>query len=220
MIPLICITISTKYDDILQLIIKQNIQFFTKWYIVTDINDIKTINVIKNHQKNHDNIDILYFDFWENKAKFNKGGAVKYAQQHVYEKYQNEDIFILLLDSDIYIPNEFSDFYKELIKEKEDNVLYTPEYRYDYAKYSDFINQKNGILYYLNQKHMGFFQLYFKEPKLYYENSVNCASCDSLFRNKFKNRKIIKNLVVSHLGIPKINWNTRKNTDDFLMDIS
>ncbi len=88
MIPLICITISIKYDDILQLIIKQNIQFFTKWYIVTDINDIKTINVIKNHQKNHDNIDILYFDFWENKAKFNKGGAVKYAQQHVYEKYQ------------------------------------------------------------------------------------------------------------------------------------
>ncbi len=219
MIPLICITISTKYDDILQLIIKQNIQFFTKWYIVTDINDIKTIDVIKNHQKNHDNIDILYFDFWENKAKFNKGGAVKYAQQYVYEKYQNKDIFILLLDSDIYIPNEFNDIYKELIKEPE-NVLYAPEYRYDYAKYSDFINQKNGILYYLNQKYMGFFQLYFKEPKLYYENSVNCASCDSLFRNKFKNRKIIKNLVVSHLGIPKINWNTRKNTDDFLMDIS
>lgn len=225
MVPLICITISTKYDDILELIIEQNIQFFTKWYIVTDMNDSKTINVIKKHQTNHDNIEILYYDFWKNKAKFNKGGAVKYVQEIVYEKYKDKDIFVLLLDSDIYIPNNFKDIYQNMIKIPSnlgENILYGPEHRYDYSKYSDFRRGENYQIYYLDQKHMGFFQLYYvkKESnyKYLYENSVNCASCDSIFRNRFGNRIIIKNLVVSHLGIPKINWNTRKNTDDFLID--
>jgi hypothetical protein len=226
--PLIGITVSTKYDDILNLIIYQNIHFFTKWYIITDINDIKTINVIKN--VHNENIEILYYDFWQDKAKFNKGGAIKYAQNIVYEKYKNENIFVLLLDSDIYLPNHFLEIYKNVIdsetNDQLENInqyfLYCPEHRYDYSKYSDFINYKNFQVYYLDQKYMGFFQLYFVNKnnpnKLYYDNSVNCASCDSIFRNKFTNKKIIKDLIVSHLGIPKVNWNTRKNNDDFIID--
>jgi hypothetical protein len=36
MIP---ITVSTNYDDLLNIIIPQNYKFFEKWYIITDEND-------------------------------------------------------------------------------------------------------------------------------------------------------------------------------------
>jgi hypothetical protein len=228
MIPLIGITISTKYDDLLNIIIKQNTQFLTKWYIVTAENDEKTIDLIKN--SNCTNIEILYFDFWKNKEKFNKGGAVQYAQKVVYDTYthQGVDIYTLILDSDIYLPDNFGSLYEKVQENNSEKVLYAPQHRIDFAKYSDFHNRKNGKLYHLDQKHMGFFQLYFIKKSsetifdlssLYYKNSVNCAACDSAFRNFFPQRKIIHNLFVSHLGTPRVNWNTRKSHDDFIMDI-
>ena len=44
---MIGITVSTKYEDILEIIIPLNYKFFDKWYIITDINDTKTIDVLK-----------------------------------------------------------------------------------------------------------------------------------------------------------------------------
>ncbi len=226
MIPLIAITISTKYDDILNIILKPNLEHLTKWYIVTHETDQKTIDVI--HNANSDKIEILYFDFWKNRAKFNKGGAVQYAQQIVYDTYRNQNICVLILDSDIYLPNDFTTLYTKLqegngVDALRPNVLYAPFHRIDFRKESDFVNKRNGQIYYLDQKHMGFFQLYYlseevDREKLYYENSVNCATCDSLFRNFFKERKLIKDLFVSHLGVPKVNWNTRKSQDDFIVE--
>jgi hypothetical protein len=39
---IIAITVSTRYDDLLEIIIPQNYKFFDKWYIITDKNDIAT----------------------------------------------------------------------------------------------------------------------------------------------------------------------------------
>ena len=52
-----CITVSTNYDDFLNIIIHQNYKFFKEWYIITDINDSKTIDVINNY--GHKNIFIV-----------------------------------------------------------------------------------------------------------------------------------------------------------------
>ena len=56
---LIAITVSTNFSDILEITMKQNLKFFDYWYIITQKNDIKTINLIKNNDK----IKILYYDF-------------------------------------------------------------------------------------------------------------------------------------------------------------
>ena len=40
---MIAITVSTKYADILNIIIPQNIKFFEKWYIITDETDEKQL---------------------------------------------------------------------------------------------------------------------------------------------------------------------------------
>ena len=59
---LTCITISTKYDDILKIIMPQNYKFFKTWYIVTDPNESKTINVIKDC--NYPNVITIFYDFY------------------------------------------------------------------------------------------------------------------------------------------------------------
>ena len=77
---IVAITVSTKYDDLLEIIMPQNHKFFDKWYIVTHKNDIKTIDVI--NKFNYSNVITLYYDFYLD-AKFNKGGAIKYCQKEI-----------------------------------------------------------------------------------------------------------------------------------------
>jgi hypothetical protein len=219
MLPIVCLTISTKYDDLLNVIIHQNYKFFEKWYIVTHEKDKKTIEVIK--KANYPNIEILYFRFWKNGEKFNKGGAVRYAQNVIYEKYKKQDISVLITDSDIYLPDNFMDIYQKIDIER--RTLYAPMHRFDFSKYSDFIENKNYTIYYADQQHFGFFQLYRKpinsQFQPLYKHSKSAAMCDSVFRKHFSKHLIMNDLIVSHLGAPKMNWNTRKTTDDFLLDI-
>lgn len=217
-INIVAITISTKYDDILNINIHQNYKYFEKWYIITSITDEKTINVIK--KANYPNIEILYYNFYEKNAIFNKGGALKYAQSLVYEKHNN--VNILLLDSDIYLPNNFETYMSKI--KLLPYCVYGPHYRYDFSSYDDFLENKNSKLYHKNAKCYGYFQMYYYNKeipminKFLYKDSMNCSICDILFLNYFKNRIIIQNMEVYHLGEPKINWNTRKSYDDFYID--
>jgi hypothetical protein len=201
-----CITVSTKYANLLDIIIPQNAKFFNKWYIVTDINDKETINVINKH--NFPCIEILFFDFYKN-AKFNKGGAIKYAQTFIKDGEN-----VLLLDSDIFIPNEFSYFLDE-IKENdiEYDVLYSFE-RYDFYTFSDFIKNENGIRYGI--QFMGFFQLYKHRSHILYRDSENCRGCDWDFVSFFTKQQMLKHTIVKHLGKDNVNHFGRKNTNDFI----
>ena len=70
---LVAITVSTNYSDLLKLVLKQNLKFIDKWFIITDKRDKETINLIKNEKK----IKILYYNFQNNNCKFDKGGAIK-----------------------------------------------------------------------------------------------------------------------------------------------
>ena len=76
---MIGITVSTNYDDILNIIMPQNYKFFEKWYIITDEKDIKTLEVIKKY--NYSNVEVIFYDFYANNKKFNKGGAIRYVQE-------------------------------------------------------------------------------------------------------------------------------------------
>ena len=207
-----CITVSTKYDNILDIILPQNYKFFKTWYIITSENDEKTIDVINKY--NFDNVKILFFDFYKN-ATLNKGGAVKYAQSLIDD---GEDI--LLLDSDIYLTDEFMNFMNYPI---EKDTLYSFT-RYDYYSYSDFINNIPSVTGCSN--FMGFFQLYkndISNPNYFYEDSFCCRDCDYKFCFAFESEKRIlldslaADIVVKHLGRDGMNHYGRESLDDFVI---
>ena len=208
---MITITVSTNYDDLLNIIIPQNYKFFEKWYIVTDKSDDKTINVINKY--NYDNIYILYFDFYENNKKFNKGGAIRYCQEKIISTLDYSGN-ILILDSDIYLPNNFSKIMNIKLIE---NTIYGTNKRYDFYSYKNFINKIIDLDYPWSKKFQGYFQLYKYNKNFLYEESNNCGECDLRFLKYFKNKRIITNLSVYHLGKSGINWNKRINKDDFII---
>ena len=77
---LLCITVSTNYSDILEVIMSQNLKFIDKWFIITSKSDKSTINLIQNNKK----ITVIFYDFQNNNNKFDKGGAIKMAQENIY----------------------------------------------------------------------------------------------------------------------------------------
>ncbi len=217
MSDIICITISTNYDDLLNIILPQNHTFFKKWYIVTHKDDKQTIDCI--HKYNKDNIEILYFDFYANNKKFNKGGALAYAQNVAYTAYPNNTF--LIIDSDIYLPDNFMELYNSI--KLEYDVLYSSEIRYDYRSYFDFEFDLKKTIYPGSSEGYGFFQLYkinnTSNNNYLYKTSEHCGECDHIFRFLFTKIIPIKGLYVKHLGYTTIynrNWEGRKNKLDFI----
>jgi hypothetical protein len=109
---------------------------FEKIYLITQEDDIQTINFCKNF----DNVNILFFDFKNNGKKFDKFGALNYAQQIAYTDYP--DSWYLIIDSDIILPNNFIDI---LIKENLNSKCIYGAMRYNILKTSDLLN-KDAIL--------------------------------------------------------------------------
>jgi len=210
---LVCITVSTNYSDILQVIMSQNLKFIDKWFIITSKSDKSTINLIQNNKK----ISVLFYDFQNNNNIFDKGGAIKMAQENIYNLYS--ECLILLLDSDIYLPDNFIDVIK--LTKFEVNILYHPKKRLDFYKLSEFYGKKNYFDYPWMKDFQGFFQLYYynteiNNKKYVYQESHNCSQCDLLFKNKFEKKNHI-DITVYHLGRNGVNWNGRKDID-FIID--
>jgi hypothetical protein len=207
---LIGITISTNYDDILSVVIHQNYKFFERWYIITHVDDVNTINLIRT--SNYSNIEILYFDFYKN-AVFNKGGAIQFAQKHINLKHEGKNI--LILDSDIFLPDNFYTIISPL-KILADTI-YGVMYRYDYGSYHDFIEDL-----YMEQHSatdiIGYFQLYKQSAFKVYPNSMNCSQCDMVFLHYFKH-KLRLPLIIKHLGKASTHWNGRADKRDFSMEL-
>jgi hypothetical protein len=209
---IICITVSTKYDDILKICLPQNIKFFKKWYIVTDPADLATIQLVRAAN----NCDLLFFNFYEGGSKFNKGGAIRMAQLHVNAIHPNSNI--LLLDSDIFLPDNFGTIMNSI--SIEDNTLYGVASRTDYFTIRNLRQNKPSKVYNLTKEFVGFFQLYRNnDPKYLYEDSYNCAICDNKFVELFAHDKClnIADLHVKHLGRPEVNWDSRRNKHDFTL---
>lgn len=185
--PLYGITISTNYADLLHIILPQNQKFFTKWYIVTAETDATTIETIRS--ANYAHIEILYFDFKKEGAKFNKGGAIRFAQETVIANH-GEGVNTLILDSDIYLHDEFGVYYSENSNKIEPNKLYGVEQRLNYSKYSDFKKQTNGTYYRMSKGFVGFFQLYKQTANKLYIDSKNCGECDEKFIDLFTIRSV------------------------------
>jgi hypothetical protein len=199
---IIAITVSVNYADILTHMLHNNAQFFRIWFIVVDPADAKTVELIE--KSGLKNVEILlYTGFQKNGAIFNKGGAINYAQTYIENIYT--DANILLIDSDIYLPDDFS---KKLPAYLEKNTLYGTTARIDYWSVNDFVTNKNPHKYAQGNDFVGFFQLYKQDNLRKYPSSYNCSGCDDYFRETFPKR-VRLNISVRHLGRDRVNWNGR-----------
>lgn len=198
----ICITVSVNYDNLLEIILPQNHKFFKEWFIVTQPDDTKTIDIVNKY--NYSNVKLLYFDFKQNSI-FNKGGGIQYALNMVDE---NENV--LLLDSDIYLSDTFQ---KYTDYQLDSDTLYSFT-RYDYYHYDHFKTDVHDSIYPIN--FMGFFQLFKNNKRYTYANSESCRDCDFIFAGKFSNKVLLDGKVVKHLGKDNVNHFGRKNMNDFL----
>lgn len=208
---MIAITVSVNYSDILNLILAQNQKFFEKWIIITSLDDTATIKLIK--ESGFNNIDLVYFNFKIGKNQFNKGGAIKTVQSTI-----KEGETILILDSDIYLPDNFLE---TLPKNIERDTIYGVNQRLDYHTYKNYLSKKCDYKFIdatRKYRHwVGFFQLYCASEKYIYRDSEDCSKSDITFMHSFLNRIIIKDLTVTHFGKNGVNWKGRDGNNGFII---
>ena len=203
---IIAITVCVNFDDILYHTIDQNAKMVKVLYIVTAHSDSDTINLLT--MKNLPNVKILYFDKFFVNAKFNKGGAVRYAQEYVHKEYP--DANVLLLDADVILPDTL---YNNLPDTIEPDILYGVTERLDYNTLEDFLTRQNGTICFYGGALVGFFQLYKASEKYLYKDSDTCCICDNEFRDSFPKFHFIQ-LSIPHLGVSGVNWEGRNYTKD------
>jgi hypothetical protein len=203
---IIGITVCVNFDDIFANTIDQNAKLLKEWFVVTDPEDSATLALIKG--RNLPNIKVLFYDKFRVNAKFNKGGAVRFAQEHVHGLYEGANV--LLLDADVVLPDDFMSY---LPAKLEQHTLYGVTGRIDYHTLEDFLSRQNGNICYYGGAFVGFFQLYVGSNKYLYKDSDSCCTCDNDFRDSFSNRVHV-HFSMAHLGIPQVNWEGRDYTKD------
>lgn len=211
-VNVIAITVSVNYEDYLKLILDVNHKFFKKWYIVTKQSDTITQDLCKQYP----NVEVILFEF-RGYGIFNKGGALKKAQQIAHEKNPN-DLF-LILDSDIVLPENFTQEIEKL--DVQENSVYGTKRRMipsiqDYLKGNlqqfecrDWQHKDNKYWH----VPWGYFQLY--KTQNYYSNSNNAQGCDTNFSHQFKYKLSIP-MIVDHVGPEATNWNGRVHPKEII----
>jgi hypothetical protein len=208
--PLIGICISYKYMDTLKFMLPINYNHFDKLYLVTQEDDVETIEFCKNFT----NVVVLFYNFKKNNKIFYKFGSLNMVQKIVYEKYPKH--WYLIIDSDIILPNNFIDILK---KEKLNEECIYGAIRNNYEKSSELLNQiiPEHDWKYNNINHpksiktkpsiMGCFQLY-KKCNIYHKKNFNDAGWGDFYFcwDNFDLSCNLENLVYLHLGLGAKNW--------------
>lgn len=206
---MIGITVSTNYSDVLPYTLEANLRYFKKWIFVTDKNDTATINILKNIPK----VVILFWDFKNGGRTFDKGGAVKLAQEVAYNNWPLD--WYLIIDSDICLSKDF----KIDLETLHPSFMYGASHRHDFYKLSDYKKNENFYNCPTYNFPLGFFQLY--NEKHFYRSSNNASQCDDQFANRYfyGRMKMLDHFVCNHLGKNEVNWNGGRQTgSDFVID--
>jgi hypothetical protein len=139
------------------------------------------------------------------RTKFNKSAMVKQLQELVHRAHR--DKWILLMDADVVLPDDFESIVDESRHSLDERALYGLR-RYDYSSPDDFEARRGGKLYPYN--FMGYFQMYFDKNKYYIKNSETTAVCDVYFCNLFPKRIFLSTTsYIHHMGSERINHEGR-----------
>ena len=175
------ITVCVKYSDYLFTSLAVNRGFFEDYVVVTVPDDVDTHAVCNKYDCHM----LLSDSLQRNGAVFNKSALINLGQNYVHARYP--DAWILILDSDILLPDNFKTVVEEQLDDR--SALYSmPRF--------DFFPDEHNVIH-LDQlrviEHgkryridfMGFFQLYFDKAKYYPADSHSCRDCDAVFASSF-----------------------------------
>ena len=102
------VTVSVNYSDYLSKCIS-NKEKLDRWIIVTHEQDIKCINLCKSNNIEY----VLCDDFYTNGAIFAKGRGINFGLN-----FLDRTNWLLYIDSDILLPDDFRDILKKYLKDK------------------------------------------------------------------------------------------------------
>ena len=215
-LSLVGICVSYDYFDTLQFMLPVNHSHFEKLYVITQEDDINTINLCKTF----DNVIVLLYDFKKENKLFDKYGALNYAQEIAYRDYPES--WYLIIDSDIILPNNIIDI---LIKENLNSECIYGAIRNNVLKSSELLNKKelirnqpefifNDITHDVAKSGspsiLGCFQLYKKKDIFHRTTLLNAGFGDYRFgHDNFTRFCNLENIHYFHLGEGGVNWNKK-----------
>lgn len=207
------VIVSVDYNDFLILTLENNIKYLENITVVTSTSDTLCKEICDKFGVKCVITDRMY----EDGAKFNKGKAINEGIKSI----QNPE-WILLLDADIIIPNNWNEIINSNIFKKDAIHICSRNIIENYDDYQRWINgEQVGKIE--SSKGFGYFQLFnvnssviFGRNPIFPETSDDAAWSDLSFRNKFNNRVDIPISVV-HLGKAYSNWKGRE-TEIFVND--
>jgi len=227
---LLTITVCVDYADILEICIKENLQFLNPkdWFIISSNKDKDTQKLCEKYNLSCSTTD--YFNtnyngfncsrvFYENNCQFNKAAALN----ELFRKLQKQKLFennfdwILLLDADIILNDSL-----KFMSHESNNILYDQSCFYSCARKifntPDDLLKDNGHIEKID--FIGYFQLFHKDKiihdlineKTIFPEFPTACRYDDAFRDKYwpNRRKYIQIPgLVYHLGPIATNWSGR-----------
>jgi hypothetical protein len=192
---IIAITTSVNYSDYLRFCLESLAHVVDGVVVVTDQHD-SAIDMAERFAATP-----LVFDAWhKDGAKFNKAGAIRYAQEKIYAAHP--DAWYLVIDADIVMEQSA----RQVIEEHatDEAALYS-------ARRVDFHTQAELRAGTPTKTYGGMFagcwQLY-RRHVLYPEWSRSAEGCDLSFAAQFASARVLP-MVVGHCGKEAVNWEGR-----------
>jgi GR25 family glycosyltransferase involved in LPS biosynthesis len=190
------VIVSVNYNDYLVLSLMNSIKLFENIHVVTSKDDFLCHRICEKFSVNCIKTDIMY----ENNAKFNKGKAINLALDSL-----KEESFVLILDADIIVSDKID------LKELNTDTIYGTG-RYFINNYEELLEYEStsnleNVLY-EEFRGIGFFQLFYNTGQKYPETFDDAGWSDIVFRDGFKNKKELNNIIL-HLGRCNKNWQGR-----------
>ncbi len=207
------VIVSVNYNDFLAITLENNLKILNNITVVTSESDKTCQEICKKFGVNL----IVTERMYEDGATFNKGKAINEGIKSLVDPD-----WILLLDADICLPDNFNQVWLEFGKDPKSLITCERYFCKDFDSYkvweSDNKNYKGKKE---RSKWLGYFQLFNASiisdiNKVYPEEFEDAAWSDITFRNKFT-KKAELNTAVAHLGDAYSNWKGRK-TNKFLSD--
>ena len=194
---LLAITTSVNYSDYLRWCLESLARVVDGVCVVTDVND-SAIALCETFKATP-----LVYDGWHaGGARFNKAGAIRFAQEKIYAAYP--DSWYLLIDADIVMEQDARATIEEHATDAE--TLYSAR-RVDFHTLDALKAGEPTSVY--GSMFAGYWQLY-RRHVLYPEWSRTAESCDLVFASQFASCEMLP-LTVGHCGREQINWEGRRS---------
>ena len=192
---IVLITTSVNYADYLAFSLRAASVVVDHGYVVTAHGDA-SIGVAQEMNA----VPLLYDDWQAAGARFNKSGAIRYAQEIVHD--QHPDAWYLLLDADC-MPQVGA---RAIIDEHatDENCLYGAR-RLEFPTMRSLKANRPEATY--SHQFAGYFQLY-RRHVLYPKWSYSAEACDEAFAENFSRASVLP-LSVGHCGPARVNWEGR-----------